>query len=85
MAKIRNQELIPQIIVRRTATSSLTSHLTGCPPISSLFYSTIFLTSGDLCEMDGMISWAVMDETVLIACFPGLKTLNVKPYPFYAR
>lgn len=31
--------------------------------------------------MDGMISWAVMDETMLITCFPRLKTLNVKPYP----
>lgn len=47
MAKIRNQKFTPQIIiVRWTATSSLTSHLTGCPPISSLFYSTIFLPLG---------------------------------------
>lgn len=75
MARIRNQKLSPQIIKRWTATSSLTSHLTGCPPISSLFYSVIFLTSGDLCEMDGMIGWAVVDETMLIACFPRLKTL----------
>lgn len=76
MAKIRNQKFTPQIIIARwTATSSLTSHLTGCPPISSLFYSTIFLTSGDLCEMDRMMGWTVMDRSMLIACFSRLRTL----------
>lgn len=73
MARIRNQKFIPNNSEMNS--NFITSHLTGCPPISSLFYSTIFLTSGNLCEMDGMIGWAVMDRTMLIACFLRLKTL----------